>query len=157
MKLFGSYTSPFVRHCRVALLQSKLDFDFIEADNAMRTEHSSTDKVPFFTDGDITLSDSSSILKYTREKSGAVFLADIIDFENYTIANTLLDSAINLFLLENEGLGADRVRYLRRQKTRVDNGLIALNDRIDPQLGVTRDSTLRCACFVGWGIISQSF
>ena len=157
MKLFGSYTSPFVRHCRVALKQSELKFEFIEADEAMRKAHSSTDKVPFFTDADLTLSDSSSILKYVREKSGAAFLADISDFENFTITNTLLDSAINLFLLENEGFGADRISYLGRQKSRVDNGLIALNERIDPQLGTTSDSTLRCACFIDWGLFRNRF
>ena len=35
MKLYGNYTSPFVRHCRVALLQQKLDCDFVEIDYAM--------------------------------------------------------------------------------------------------------------------------
>ena len=157
MKLFGSYTSPFVRHCRVALMQSNLEFEFIEADETMRKEHSSTDKVPFFTDGGLTLSDSSSILKYVREKSGGTFLADINDFENYTITNTLLDSAINLFLLENEGIGSDQISYLGRQKARVDNGLIALNTHIDPGLGITQDSTLRCACFIGWGLFRNRF
>ena len=157
MKLFGSYTSPFVRHCRIALMRSKIDFEFVEADESMRKELSSTDKVPFFTDADITLTDSSSILKYVREKSGDSFLADIHDFEFYTIANTLLDSAINLFLLENEGYGADRIGYLGRQKTRVDNGLIALNERLDLQLGITQDSALRCACFVGWGLFRNRF
>ena len=157
MKLFGSYTSPFVRHCRVALLHSNLGFEFIEADDSMRNMYSATDKVPFFTDGDVTLSDSSSILKYVREKSGAVFLAGLDDFENFTIANTLTDSAINLFLLENEGFGADRVNYLARQKARVDHGLIVLDKRIDPQAGTTKDSTLRCACFIGWGLFRNRF
>ncbi len=157
MKLFGSYTSPFVRHCRVALMQSELEFEFVEADEAIRKQHSITDKVPFFTDGDLTLSDSSSILKYVREKSGAEFLADINDFENYTVADTLLDSAINLFLLENEGYSADRISYLGRQKARVDHGLVALDQRLDPQRGIECDSTLRRACFIGWGLFRNRF
>lgn len=157
MKLFGSYTSPFVRHCRIVLMQSKFNFEFIEADEARRKEYSATDKVPFFTDGDLILSDSSSIVKYVREKSGRVFLADIIDFETYTITNTLLDSAINLFLLENEGFGPDSIKYLGRQKARVDNGLTVLNERIDPLLGITQDSALRCACFIGWGLFRDRF
>lgn len=157
MKLYGSYTSPFVRHCRVALAQSKLDFEFIEADEAMRKEYSPTDKVPFFTDKDLTLSDSSSILKYIREKSAAAFLADINDFEVFTITNTLLDSAINLFLLENEGYSAENINYLGRQKARVNNGLIALDNRIDPNSGITLDSTLRCACFIDWGLFRKRF
>ena len=152
MKLYGSQTSPFVRHCRIALSQSTFDFEYIEASDALRAQYSATDKVPFFTDADVTLTDSSSILKYVREKSGLSYLEDIDDFENFTIVNTLLDSAINLFLLQNEGFGPDQVKYLARQKSRVDNGLNILNARIDPSKGIEQDSALRCACFIDWAL-----
>jgi len=157
LNLYGSYTSPFVRHCRVALAQSGLDFEFIEADDAMRKEMSATDKVPFFTDGDLTLTDSSSILKYVREKSGSEFLADIVDYENFTLVNTLLDSAINLFLFENEGYRPDRVKYLERQKNRIEHGLDILNMRFNPDQGITQDSGLRCACFIDWALFRKRF
>ena len=152
MKLYGSYTSPYVRHCRVALAQGSFDFDFVEADGSMSAEKSPTDKVPFFTDGGLTLTDSSSILKYVREKSGRNFLADIEDYENFALTNTLLDSTINLFLLEKEGLGPDQIKYLGRQKNRIENGLKELNRRFDPDQGVARDSALRCACYVDWAL-----
>ena len=32
MKLFGSYTSPYVRHCRIVLAQNGQDCEFVETD-----------------------------------------------------------------------------------------------------------------------------
>ena len=32
MKLYGSYTSPFVRHCRVALEETGEQYQFVETD-----------------------------------------------------------------------------------------------------------------------------
>ena len=152
MKLYGSYTSPYVRHCRVALVQGSFDFDFIKAGDSMSAENSPAGKVPYFTDGGLTLTDSSSILKYVREKSGRDFLADIEDYENFTLANTLLDSTINVFLIEKDGFGPDQIKYLSRQQNRIENGLKELNRRFDPKQGVERDSALRCACYVDWAL-----
>lgn len=159
MKLYGSYTSPFVRHCRVALAQAGLAFDFVEADYGMSAEKSPTAKVPFFTDGDLVLTDSSSILKYIREKSGGRFLADLDDCENFAMTNTLLDSTINVFMLENEGFGPEQIKYLGRQKKRIESGLAALDKRFSPNRGktpdLTRDGDLRCACFLGWALFRK--
>ena len=179
MKLYGSYTSPFVRHCRIALMQwefnfdfvetlphdstdtsanppqREFDFDFVETDHAMSAKRSPTAKVPFLTDGGLTLTDSSSILKYIREKSGGAFLADLEDHETFAMANTVLDSAINLFQLENEGFGPDRIKYLSRQKNRIESGLDELNKRFAQQQSdhdIARDGTLRCACLLDWGL-----
>jgi glutathione S-transferase len=152
MQLFGSYTSPYVRHCRVALMQGNLDFDFIEADYAMSAEKSPTSKVPFFTDGDLTLTDSSSIIKYAREKSGKSFLADINDYELFAMSNTLLDTGINVFLLEKDGATQETVKYLGRQKQRIESGLVELNRRFDPADGIAKDSALRCVCFLDWAL-----
>ena len=101
-------------------------------------------------DGELVLTDSSSILKYVREKSGAGFLVDIEDYELFAMTNTLLDSALNQFFLEQAGVTADQVPYLARQRDRVISGARELNRRIDPADGIARDSALRCACFLGW-------
>ena len=152
MQLYGSYNSPYVRHCRIALMQEKQGFEFVEADYAMSAEMSPTRKVPFFIDGDVMLTDSSSILKYAREKAGKAFLSDVGDFELFAMTNTVLDSAINMFLLETDGATPDTVKYLGRQKSRIDSGLAELNRRFDPVDGISRDSALRCACFIDWAL-----
>ncbi len=133
-------------------MQSGLDFEFVEADYAMSAEKSPTSKVPFFEDTDTVLTDSSSIIKYVREKSGQKFLSEIEDYELFAMTNTVLDSAINLFLLENDGVAIDQVNYLIRQKDRIESGLTELNRRFDPKEGITKDSALRCACFIDWAL-----
>lgn len=47
MELYGSYTSPFVRHCRIALLQTQQDCQFIETDAQQSATLSPTKKVPY--------------------------------------------------------------------------------------------------------------
>ncbi len=157
MKLYGTITSPFVRHVRVALAQSGFDYTLVEADFAVSAEQSPTAKVPYFTDGSLRLTDSSSILKYVREKSGAVFLQEVEDFELYVMSNTLIDAAINQFILESDGATGEQFPYLARQGLRVQKGLQELNRRIDPSQGITQDSTLRCACLLGWGLFRNRF
>ena len=152
MKLYGSYASPFVRHCRVALAQSGFDFEFIETDYDMSAAMSPTRKVPFLVDGDLILTDSGSILKHLREKSGDRFLADLGDYELFAMTNTVLDATINLFLLEKNDLTPDQVPYLQRQLDRVHSGLEELNRRIEPSAGISTDGLLRCACYVDWAI-----
>jgi len=152
MLLYGSYTSPFVRHCRIALAQSGFDFELIEADYAMSAEKSPTAKVPYFSDGSIDLTDSSSILKYVREKSGQTYLKDIEDFELFTMTNTILDTSINLFLLENDGFGPGQISYLARQQNRIETGLNHLNTRYSANSDMSLDSSIRCACFLDWAL-----
>ncbi len=157
MKLYGSLTSPFVRHVRVALSQSDLAYTFIEADYALSADQSPTAKVPYFENAGLKLTDSSSILKYVREQSGASFLGELEDFELYTMSSTLLDTAINLFLLEKEGATEQQFPYLARQRGRLHTGLRELNRRIHPTDSLTRDSSLRCACLIGWGLFRNRF
>ncbi len=150
MKLYGSYTSPYVRHCRVAFLQGNLDFDFIEADYATSEKESPTSKVPYLRDGDLMLSESSSIVKHVRQKSGRQFLEDVQDYELFAMSSTLLDTAINMFLLEMEGFGPDQIKYLGRHKSRIESGLVELNQRLSSDANLDSDGELRAACFLGW-------
>lgn len=152
MKLYGSLTSPYVRHARIAIAQSGFQCEFVEADYAMSALRSPTARVPFLEDGDRFLTDSSSILKYVREKAGSGFLIDIDDFELFTMTNTLLDTALNVFQLEKEGVTPDNTPYMARQNGRINSGLRELDRRFDPAEGIARDSALRCACFLGWAL-----
>jgi len=156
MKLHGSYTSPFVRHCRVAFAQEGIAFDFVEVDHAASAEQSPVAKMPYLTgiDGGM-LTDSSSILKYIRECGGGRFLGDLADFETFALVNTVVDSMINVFLLETEGFGADDIRYIGRQQKRIAGGLDALNRRLDGGAGIAQDGALRCACMLDWALFRK--
>ena len=101
MELYGSYTSPFVRHCRIALLQTKLKCKFVETDATQSATLSPTKKVPLLIDSELTLTDSTSILTHIHELVGEYFLTDVEDLELYHMSNTLLDTCVNLFMLAN--------------------------------------------------------
>ena len=152
MQLYGSSLSPFVRHCRIALMQENLDFEFIEATAEMIVENSPTRKVPFLLDNGLVLTDSSTILKYIREKAGSGFLTDIEDYELFAMTNTLIDATLNLFILEKDGITPETSNYLAKQKSRIKSGLTELNNRIDLSSGIDKDSHLRCACYVDWAV-----
>ncbi|WP_339615979.1 glutathione S-transferase family protein [uncultured Gilvimarinus sp.] len=155
MKLYGSYTSPFVRHCRIALLESGLEFELIETDNKASAQQSPTQKVPFLQDGDIALTDSTAIVKYTREKSGHTYFADISEYDGFCLVNTSLDACVNLFFLERDGIGAEQSSYLQRQQARVDSTLSELNQMPLPMGAPYGDMAIRLACYLAWGLYRQ--
>lgn len=156
MKLHGSYTSPYVRHCRIALAQTDQDFELVETDYAASARQSPAARVPFTTDGDRMLTDSASILRLIRERAGQRFFPDLEDYDLFLLANTGLDTAINLFLLERDGLGPTQSPYLARQQQRVDDVLKALdaNEWVQRQDAAEpySDGLLRVGCFVSWGL-----
>ncbi|RUO35607.1 glutathione S-transferase [Aliidiomarina shirensis] len=152
MQLFGSFTSPFVRHLRVVLAETGLDFEFVETDYAQSAAKSPAQRVPFLQDGNVQLTDSTSILKHLRDKAGQPFFVDTASLELYCLANTCLDTAINLFLLEREGLNSDSNSYLQRQAARIQSTLKTLETRQWPSEIQWDDGHIRLACFLDWAI-----
>jgi glutathione S-transferase len=157
MKLYGSYTSPYVRHCRIALMEEGLDCEFIETDQTQSAELSPTKKVPFLQDGDLVLSDSSAILKYIREKGGKQYLADVKDFDLFCFASTLVDSGANVFYLEKFGLKPQDNAYVERQNARIQQGLEILNERSYPDTIAGDDALIRIASLAAWGLFRHRF
>ena len=160
MKLYGSYTSPYVRHCRIALMQGGLDWQFEETDHLASARGSATQKVPFLDFGDTRLTDSTSILMAVRQQTGRPWLEAVADMDLYCLVNTLMDTAINLFLLEKEGLTPDTSDYLGRQSRRIASGLAELERRIDSQpvasvQAADNDALLRLGCFLDWALFRQ--
>ncbi|WGL15540.1 glutathione S-transferase [Microbulbifer bruguierae] len=158
MKLFGSYTSPFVRHCRIALMQSGLDWEMVELDiHTSENPGTPTLRVPFLEDGERKLTDSTPIIKYVREKSDQSFIPDVQDLDRYCLANTLLDAAINLFLLERSGIDIDTNKYTRRQQQRVELVLKELDSVTLPTSGDLSDADYRVAVAAAWGQFRNRF
>lgn len=158
IKLHGTYTSPYVRHCRIALAETGQDYELIETDYAQSARLAPAKRVPFMTAGDRTLNDSLSILKFVRESAGRAFLPDVDDCDLFALTNTALDTAINLFLLEKDGLTARESGYLVRQNERVADIMEALNRRVAQLPAKTRDFTegeLRLGCFLDWGLFRK--
>lgn len=150
MKLYGSYTSPYVRHCRIVLLETGVDCEFIETDNLSSAVQSPTKRVPFLQDEDLFLTDSSAILKHLREKAGQAFCESVQEFNLFCMVNTALDSTTNLFFLERDGVKADEVPYIQRQIARIESSLSELNQLALPMSSPYNDAQLRLACYIGW-------
>jgi len=159
MQLHGSYTSPYVRHCRIALQQSGLPYELIDTDYQQSMAQSPTAKVPFLRDGDLLLTDSSSILRHVRERAGQVFCSGIRDFDLYLLASTAMDSAVNLFLLERDGVTPATSDYLKRQQQRIEQCLQHMDQLVQAQLLQWRetftDGVLRLGCFLSWALFRQ--
>lgn len=157
MEIYGSFTSPFVRHIRIVLNQSGLSHTFVETGMESSAELSPTKKVPFLKDGDILLSDSQSILRYIREKLGETFLPSVEDLDQFCLIDTLLDSSANLFFLELNGLKPAEHPYLQRQQQRVVDGLKYLDGQPLSRVGSNVDVMLRLECFLYWGLFRKRF
>lgn len=158
MQLHGTYTSPFVRHCRIALIETGQDFELVETDYEQSARLAPARRVPFLHDGELVLNDSLSILKYVRERAGQRFLPDVRDADLFALTDTALDTAINLFLLEKDGLTPNHAPYLARQAGRVSDILDALEETMASTGAKTddwSDGELRLGCFLGWGLFRE--
>lgn len=158
MKLYGSYTSPFVRHCRIVVLEENLQCEFIETDFDASAEKSPTKKVPFLQDGDVELTDSASIVMYLRQKAGKTFPQSAQDFNLFCEVNTVLDASVVLFFMEKRDklLPADSI-YLTRNAARVSSALTHLDGLTLNKTAPYTDGELRLACLLGWGLYRQRF
>ena len=162
MKLYGVRTSPYVRHARVALAQSDLDWE-LEQVTPDTIGQSPTLRVPFLTDGNLTLSDSSVIVRYVREQSGQSFLPTIADHELFALATSVLDTAVNVYLMNigdsadlaeiptgTSAIGFDPKTYFERQQERVAVGMQELERCQLLSSQPYTDGAIRLACLLDW-------
>lgn len=150
MKLYGSFTSPFVRHVRIVILETGLCCELVETDQAGSAAKSPTKRIPFLEDGDIFLTDSSSIIKYLREKAGQNFCKTAAELDDFCLVNTALDATVNLFFIKRDGVDVSTIPYLQRQAARIHSTLAELNHLALPTTAPYNDAQLRLACYIGW-------
>ncbi len=156
MQLFGSFTSPYVRHIRIVLARTGQECDFVETDYAASAEQSPAARVPFLHDGDRKLTDSLSILRLLRERAGQAFFPSLDEFDRFLLVDTTMDTAVNLFLLERDGLGPAQAPYLERQQSRVRQCLEALEQALEPDPPAPdTDFALRLGCFLSWALFRE--
>ena len=66
----------------------------------------------------------------------------------FCTANTVLDTGINVFLLERDGLTDSP--YIQRQKERIASGFEALAEAANDWDGSWTDAWTRVACLLAW-------
>ena len=168
MKLYGVRTSPYVRHARVALIQSNLEWQ-LEQVTLDTISRSPTLRVPFLIDGDLTLSDSSVIVRYVREQSGQAFLATVADHELFALATSVLDTAVNVYLMNigdsadlaevpagASAIGFDPKTYFERQQERIAVGMQELEHCQLSSRQPYTDGEIRLACLLDWAAYRET-
>ena len=114
--------------------------------------------MPFLYDDKLMLTDSASILRYLREKAAQAFFPDIRDYDLFLLVNTAMDSTVNLFLLERDGITPADCGYLVRQRGRVEDTLAYLDRHLgnqDAPLDHASDGMLRLGCFLSWALFRK--
>jgi len=158
MQLHGTTPSPYTRHCRIALIEEEIAHEFVETGATDAANISPTRKIPFLQDGERLFTDSSSILKHVRERSGKrAFFESPEEFDLYCLVNTLMDSTISYMLMAR--MDPDLVEgstYVARQRERVKHGLESLNQRSFSQCLPLNDAEVRLACFLSWGVFRSA-
>ena len=128
--IIGSQRSPFVRACRMLMIQNSLDCEFRvlnfvdNKDDAMAlSKETPINKVPILIDGDQKIFDSRVILNYLTQKHD--FKRFTLDEENLlTAIYSCLDSGVILFLLKNDGVDINGPGFfLARQRARIPDNL----------------------------------
>lgn len=151
IKLYGHDTSPYVRRIRVLLAEKGLDFTR-DADSWMTPTAEVLRinpilRVPALVDGAQSLFDSKLIATYLYDRypqALATAPAGMLPFQStlfhaehrYDDENLLhfidaaQDSAINIFLLELDGIPADKAPYLGRQGERIRRCIGFIEERL---------------------------
>lgn len=168
IKLYGVRTSPYVRHARVVLAQSNLDWQ-LEQVTPDTIEKSPTRRVPFLTDGEVILTDSSVIVRYVREKADQPFLDTIADHELFALSTTVLDTAVNVFLMNIDDsadlaevksgpskIGFSPRTYFERQQERIGVGMQGLNELELASGQPYTDGEIRLACLLDWAAFRET-
>jgi glutathione S-transferase len=130
MKLFGTITSPYVRRVRIILLDSGINFDWVDTsqETGLKELKSKTPlwKIPYMEISDnFSLWDSRTIIDYLiqnyKPKQIRAIQEEFKWKEECMIraVDAALDSGINLFYLKKEGASVDQFPYLKKQESRI--------------------------------------
>lgn len=129
IRLYGSFTSPFVRRVRyvaqiLGLTYQQID-TMTEKGQAELRSKTPLWKVPFVEVDGIQLWDSHAIIDYLIEKNGTGDLRIPSDSEKWRESNilhaidTAVESSINVFYLSKDGITASQSSYIKKQQDRV--------------------------------------
>lgn len=180
MKLFGHDTSPYVRRVRALLQELDVPFERDTGDWLLKPSDeflrlSPIGRLPLLLvereGGQLPIFDSKTIADYLlthhAPKNGAARKSELplqptlfhpahrYEDENVlTIIDTALDSGIQIFIFERDGIKRDSAPYLRRQDERVAKCLSAVDaiyaDRTTLHDGVLGYTDLALASCIDW-------
>lgn len=128
--LIGSQRSPFVRICRMLMIQNGIDFHFQvlnfvdnKKDAEALSKETPINRVPILIDGDQKVFDSRVIVNHLTKKHGLRPLT--LDEENIVSSiYSCMDTGVTLFLLKKDGFDTNAPGFfLSRQRERIPRNL----------------------------------
>lgn len=131
IRLYGSFTSPFVRKIRYVAQVLELTYEQIDTMTERGQEElrkrTPVWKVPYVEMDDVKIWDSHAILDYIFGKYGTGDIRIPTGEEKWRESNLIhaidacLESAVNVFYLGRDGIGTNQSAYLQKQSDRVES------------------------------------
>jgi len=157
MQLIGSVPSPYVRRIRIWALQNNCNIELISLDifsaqdRPKMANKNPARKIPILIDGDLTLSDSNSIIRYLLEKTGKSKL-NWPQEHLLTTINACNDSLVEMLLCERSGLDTQSdALFFNLQNERVAQTLHYLNDHLcDDEFKSCECLNISLYCLLDW-------
>ena len=157
MQLFGSVTSPYVRRIRIWALENNCDLEFINLDifsaqdRPTMVSKNPARKIPILVDGNLTLSDSNSILRYLLEKTAQPKLTWPQEHLLTTI-NACNDSLVEMLLCQRSGFDTQSdALFFNLQNERIVETLHFLNDHLtDDEFKGCEYLNISLYCLLNW-------
>lgn len=157
MKLIGSNPSPFARRVRMWAAQNNVDLAlvnldiFSEQDRPTLASNNPGRKIPVLIDGDLTLSDSTIILRYLIAKAGKTPLSWSQE-HLLNIINACNDSLVELALSRRSGFDtSDDKLFFNLQNERIAETLSYLNSHLTDEQFISCDClAISLYCLLDW-------
>lgn len=141
MKLYGTYTSPFVRRVRIVAAEVGAPCTLIdtlkEEGQAALRAISPIWKVPVAESEGAVILDSHVIIEHLLESYGRRNLRAVTTEDRWRESNLInvidgaLDSAINVFYLKRDGADVEGLGYLVKQRARVESAMDWVEKQLD--------------------------
>ncbi len=141
MQLIGSFTSPYARKVRVALIEKNLPHEFVNdppwnADSCVPA-HNPLGKVPvLLTDDGSALFDSNILIDYIDQLSATPALlpldrkAALQVNQLIVLADGIADAGIAILLEGRRPLDKQYAAWVERQQSKIERGLAALETHL---------------------------
>lgn len=157
MQLIGSIPSPFARRVRMWAIENSCDLAlvnldiFSEQDRPTMASKNPARKIPILIDGDLTLSDSSTILRYLIAKTGKTPLSWPQE-HLLNIINACNGSLVEIALSRRSGFDTnDDKLFFNLQNERIAQTLSYLNSHLnDDEFKGCECLNISLYCLLDW-------
>lgn len=159
--LYGSLRSPFVRLCRILMIQNQIPFEFkvlnfvdSKDDAAELAKETPINKVPVLIDGSQRIYDSRVIVNHLITKHSLRRLS--LDDENrVSMIYACMDAGVILFLMRKEGFDIQSSGFfVSRNRNRIPECLNELKpwmQKLNPKLAEDWNyASISLYCFLYW-------